>query len=497
MLPGIGVFGTGVTTRVLVPLLRAEGFRVEALWGRTQDEVEDLASEMQVPFFSIRIDDVLLNHRVDLVCIHIPPSLTRQIAVKSLGIGKNVVCEKPATSEDALEMVEAARYYPQLLSLMGNVLRMLPAFRRMRQLIQRGCVGAPAVCEARVHGASLLEQRYSWQCDELMGGGALHAFGGYIIDLITFLTGRRARRAHGLLLTLARQTTGVRGVRHVTSDDFCTFQLALDGGTCASVTLNFNVPGTSVHELMIVGSRGRLTARGADLYLHINGPSISISNRALQGDEDKYHDEDEDLQSQEEEQEGELYEDDMIEEQLNLQKNNSLKLNLEEDTPERIVYEDKDVRRQRVRVAAKDEEENSEDFQGQRKMFFDEQYERSQFSVRALGRTSPDGERLILRDSTKLPSFPSSSEAASSLIPEPYLRGLVHTVHELRAVFEAGVERRFCDHCPLESAATFEDGLYMLTVVEAIQRSSRLREWVNVEVPGKEPDDGDPGGRDV
>ena len=85
MLPGIGVFGTGVTTRVLVPLLRAEGFSVEALWGRTQDEVEDLASEMRVPFFSIRIDDVLLNHRVDLVCIHIPPSLTRQIAVKSLG----------------------------------------------------------------------------------------------------------------------------------------------------------------------------------------------------------------------------------------------------------------------------------------------------------------------------------------------------------------------------------------------------------------------------
>uniref|UniRef100_A0A8C4QIK0 Glucose-fructose oxidoreductase domain-containing protein 2 n=1 Tax=Eptatretus burgeri TaxID=7764 RepID=A0A8C4QIK0_EPTBU len=371
MLPGIGVFGTGVTTRVLVPLLRAEGFSVEALWGRTQDEVEDLASEMRVPFFSIRIDDVLLNQRVDLVCIHIPPSLTRQIAVKSLGIGKNVVCEKPATSEDALEMVEAARYYPQLLSLMGNVLRMLPAFRRMRQLIQRGCVGAPAVCEARVHGASLLEQRYSWQCDELMGGGALHAFGGYIIDLITFLTGLRARRAHGLLLTLARQTAGVRGVRHVTSDDFCTFQLALDGGTCASVTLNLNVPGSSVHELMIVGSRGRLTARGADLY----------------------------------------------------------------------------------------------------------------FSVGALGRTSPDGERLILRDSTKVPSFPSSSEAASSLIPEPYLRGLVHTVHELRAVFEAGVERRFCEHCPLKSAATFEDGLYMLTVVEAIQRSSRLGEWVNVEVP--------------
>lgn len=34
MLPGVGVFGTGSSARVLVPLLRAEGFTVQALWGR-------------------------------------------------------------------------------------------------------------------------------------------------------------------------------------------------------------------------------------------------------------------------------------------------------------------------------------------------------------------------------------------------------------------------------------------------------------------------------
>lgn len=85
MLPGVGVFGTSLTARVIVPLLKNEGFAVKALWGRTQEEAEELAKEMNVPFYTNRIDDVLLHQDVDLVCINLPPPLTRQIAVKTLG----------------------------------------------------------------------------------------------------------------------------------------------------------------------------------------------------------------------------------------------------------------------------------------------------------------------------------------------------------------------------------------------------------------------------
>ena len=85
MLPGVGVFGTGSTARVLVPLLQAEGFEVHALWGRSEEEACFLANELGIPFHTSRSDDVLLHQDVDLVCIYIPPSMTRQIAVKALG----------------------------------------------------------------------------------------------------------------------------------------------------------------------------------------------------------------------------------------------------------------------------------------------------------------------------------------------------------------------------------------------------------------------------
>lgn len=40
---------------------------------------------MSVPFYTSRIDEVLLHQDVDLVCINLPPPLTRQIAVQDSG----------------------------------------------------------------------------------------------------------------------------------------------------------------------------------------------------------------------------------------------------------------------------------------------------------------------------------------------------------------------------------------------------------------------------
>eukprot|EP00062_Callorhinchus_milii_P005421 gi/632944826/ref/XP_007887713.1/ PREDICTED: glucose-fructose oxidoreductase domain-containing protein 2 isoform X2 [Callorhinchus milii] len=163
-------------------------------------------------------------------------------------------------------MVTAARYYPKLMSIVGNVLRFLPAFIKMKQLIDEGYIGNVMICDVRVYWGSLLSNKYNWICDELMGGGGLHTMGTYIVDLLTHLTNRRAEKVHGLLQTFVKQSDNINGIRHVTSDDFCFFQMLMKGGVCSTVTLNFNMPGSFVHEVMVVGSSGRLVARGADLY---------------------------------------------------------------------------------------------------------------------------------------------------------------------------------------------------------------------------------------
>lgn len=267
-------------------------------------------------------------------------------------------------------MVTAARYYPQLLSIMGNTLRFLPAFVAMRQRLEDGYVGKMQVCDVRVYGPSLLDQTYGWTCEELMGGGGLHSVGSAIIDLLSYLTGARANRVHGLLRTFVQQNDMIRGIRRVTSDDFCFFQMLMgdsglnSSGVCCTVTLNFNMPGSFVHEVMIVGSEGRLVARGTELYGQRNG---STTEELLLGDS---------------------------------------------------------------------------------------------------GWAGPDVKEMHLS----------------------HLQGLSSMVKALRQSFQAHKERRLWAEGPVAIASTFEDGLYVQTVVEAVKRSSCTGEWECVEIMSQEPD---------
>lgn len=40
----------------------------------------------------------------------------------------------------------------------------------------------------------------------------------------------------------------------------------------------------------------------------------------------------------------------------------------------------------------------------------------------------------------------------------------------------------------MASAATFEDGQYVMAVIEAVKKSSQLREWIEVEIWNEIPD---------
>ena len=105
-LPGVGVFGNSPAACLLASSLQVtavcplvllltavspqdSGFRVEAVWGRTNKEAEETSRALRVPFFTrslhlsflllyimvicSKIDDVLLCKDVDLIIIFCPP----------------------------------------------------------------------------------------------------------------------------------------------------------------------------------------------------------------------------------------------------------------------------------------------------------------------------------------------------------------------------------------------------------------------------------------
>ncbi|CAH1779890.1 unnamed protein product [Owenia fusiformis] len=375
MQPGIGVFGTGTTIRCLVPIFKSCGFKVEALWGRTKELADDVARDLSIPFSTNKVDEVLLHKEVDLVFIACPPHLQSPVAVKALGIGKHVICAPPAGPEqlDAFKMVNAARYYPSLMSIMCHGLRFVPAFTKMKNLLDDGYIGDLYLIEARVHSGSLLKEKYDWTCDDLMGGGVLNIHGSGIIDVITFLTNQTATRVHGMLRTFTKQTDKICGIRQITSDDYCTFQMELNRGAAATVTLNNHVPGQYSHEILVCGSKGRLIARGADLYG---------------------------------------------------QKSDSLK--------EELIH--KDV--------------------------------------------------LNILDEQKS----GVSESIRADLPTPYLKGMIKLIDSVKDAFKLVEDKHGWSRDPVCISATFEDGLYVQAVVDAVRKSTKSHEWEKIRLMTEEPD---------
>lgn len=163
-------------------------------------------------------------------------------------------------------MVHAAQYYPSLISVVSHGLRFLPAFVQMKRRVEAGYAGTVNVCDVRVHCGSMIGSQFDWMCSHLMGGGILTMVGSHIIDIVSFVTGQRASRVHGLMRTFTKSTDKINGIRWIDSDDFCSFQMILEGGACVTATLNSHMGGGFIQEVAVCGSRGRLVVRGAALY---------------------------------------------------------------------------------------------------------------------------------------------------------------------------------------------------------------------------------------
>eukprot|EP00794_Sanderia_malayensis_P018627 gene18627-20505_t len=268
MLPCVGIFGSDSHAKTMITIFRSVGFTVSGIWASTREKAKQTASSMEIPFYTCKLDELLLRNDVDIVCVCGSPHQYAEVAKKALSIGKHVFSSAPAglSLRDAEKMVSAAQYYPQLLSLMNHPLRFLTSYVKARELISNGYCGKLLVCECTVHTDNLVGLKYDWHCDQSMGGGVLHTFGCHVIDALSFLFDEHAREAQGIMQTFVKHIDSMPSFRQITSDDFCTFHLKYNSGLHASVTLNSHMPKDFNHEVLIVGTKGYLRLKNGDLY---------------------------------------------------------------------------------------------------------------------------------------------------------------------------------------------------------------------------------------
>lgn len=129
------------------------------------------------------LEAVLADEKVDMVTVAIPNDSHKEVVVKALNAGKNVLCEKPVAmnSEELEEMIAAAEKNGKVFSVHQNR-RFDVDFLAMKQIKESGELGEIINIESRIHGSRGIPS--DWRGEKEHGGGMVLDWGVHLIDQI-------------------------------------------------------------------------------------------------------------------------------------------------------------------------------------------------------------------------------------------------------------------------------------------------------------------------
>ena len=132
------------------------------------------------------LEAVLGDERVDLCTVAIPNDQHREVCIRALDAGKNVICEKPVAlcSADLDAMIEASERNHRLFAVHQNR-RWDVDYLAMKHLCESGEIGDIFNIESRIHGSRGIPS--DWRGEKAYGGGMLYDWGVHLIDQMLLL----------------------------------------------------------------------------------------------------------------------------------------------------------------------------------------------------------------------------------------------------------------------------------------------------------------------
>ena len=126
---------------------------------------------------------VLADEKVDLITVAIPNDSHKEVVIRALEAGKNVICEKPVSMDSAEldEMIAASEKSGKLFSVHQNR-RFDVDFLAMKQIKQSGELEELINIESRIHGSRGIPS--DWRGEKEHGGGMLLDWGVHLIDQV-------------------------------------------------------------------------------------------------------------------------------------------------------------------------------------------------------------------------------------------------------------------------------------------------------------------------
>jgi len=165
--------------------------------------------------------------------------------------GKHVFTEKPfvVREEEALEVRALLRQRPAQRFSSNLVLRSVPRFRELRQMIVNGALGRLYHLEGDYEYGRLEKITHGWR-GQLPFYSAVHGGGVHIADLLMWLSGERIEEVTAYGNAIASAGSGFGNF------DMVVAALRFSGGAVGKLAVNFGSVKPHFHRLMVYGTEG-------------------------------------------------------------------------------------------------------------------------------------------------------------------------------------------------------------------------------------------------
>jgi predicted dehydrogenase len=262
----VGVVGGGFGRTHILAYQATPGVEVTAFCQRTKASAERIARDFAIPHVFTDYREMLARADLDGVSLTTPTSVHRAMACEAFDHGVSVLCEKPLAmnKEEAEAMLERAEG-AHLIHITAFNFRFIPAFSRMKELMQEGYVGSRLLhVEARWFTERRADpsQPFHWRDQkDAVGFGAMGDVGVHLVDLVRWLAGEiKHVCGRQAIFNKERTLADGSGRRQVTVEDCCVFIGELTGGGMLSFVANAVARGGSHQEIRIYGDEGMLRA---------------------------------------------------------------------------------------------------------------------------------------------------------------------------------------------------------------------------------------------
>jgi len=262
----VGVVGGGFGRTHILAYRATPGIEVTAFCQRTRSKAEQIARDFGIPHFFTDYREMLAHRDLDAVSLTTPTNVHLAMACEAFSHGVSVLCEKPLAmnQEEAAAMLKRAEE-ARLIHMTSFNFRFIPAFYRMKELMQEGYVGSRVL---HVEASWFTERRadpnlpFGWRDQkEVVGFGAMGDVGVHLVDLVRWLAGDFQRvSSQQAIFTKERPLVDGSGKREVTVEDCAIFIGELTAGGLVSFTANAVARGSAYQEIRILGNDGMLRA---------------------------------------------------------------------------------------------------------------------------------------------------------------------------------------------------------------------------------------------